>query len=153
MYIGLTEDQSIKTTNALATVLADTYCLYLKTQNYHWNVVGPKFVQLHEIFENQYQEMAEAVDEIAERIRALGRRAPGSFHEFSGLTSVPETTETLEADQMVADLMEGHELMARKTKELFELATQNGDDVTADLIISRKKVHEKTAWMLRSLLQ
>lgn len=150
--IGISEANRKEITDGLAKVLADTYTLYLKTHNYHWNVVGPMFNTLHLMFEEEYTELAAAVDEIAERIRALGEPAPGSYAEFAELSSVTEDTEKPEALEMVRRLVAGHETVARTARSVFPAAEQAGDEPTADLLTQRLQVHEKTAWMLRSLL-
>jgi starvation-inducible DNA-binding protein len=153
MNIGINEENTTKIAQGMSSVLADTYTLYLKTQNFHWNVTGPRFHQLHAMFEDHYTEMAEAIDEVAERIRALGHRSPGTFKEFSQLTSITEEAGVLEADDMIKKLIEGHELISRKSREVVQMASDCSDEATADLLTSRIKTHEKTAWMLRSLLQ
>ena len=153
MNIGINEENTTKIAQGMSSVLADTYTLYLKTQNFHWNVTGPRFHQLHAMFEDHYTEMAEAIDEVAERIRALGHRSPGTFKEFSQLTSITEETGVIEADDMIKKLIEGHELISRKSREVVQMASDCSDEATADLLTSRIKTHEKTAWMLRSLLQ
>jgi starvation-inducible DNA-binding protein len=150
--IGISEADRKEIADGLARVLADTYTLYLKTHNYHWNVVGPMFNTLHLMFETQYNELALAVDEIAERIRALGEPAPGSYAEFSELSTVTEDTEKPEALEMVRRLVEGHESVARTARSVFPAAEKAGDEPTADLLTQRLQVHEKTAWMLRSML-
>lgn len=149
--IGLSEQQRQDIAKGLSRILADSYTLYLKTHNYHWNVTGPHFSSLHEMFEVHYTELAQAVDEIAERIRALGVKAPGSYREFGELTSIQEATGDLSAEQMVADLVKGHETVVRTAREVFPLADEASDEPTADLLTQRMQVHEKTAWMLRSL--
>ena len=152
MNIDINRDKAI-IGNAVSSVLADTYTLYLKTQSYHWNVTGAKFHQLHKLFEEQYTEMAEAIDEIAERVRALGFRPPGTFKEFLALTSIPEETVKLTADEMIKNLADGHEMISSKTREIVLMANDFKDDVTADLLTSRIKTHEKTTWMLKSFLE
>jgi starvation-inducible DNA-binding protein len=134
----------------LSRLLADTYSLYLKTHGYHWNVTGPMFRSLHLMFEEQYVELADAVDVIAERIRALGHLAPGSYGEFSKLTTIPDEDETPEAMEMVRRLVKGHEAVIRTARELVRVAEDGGDVATADLATERLEVHEKTAWMLRA---
>jgi starvation-inducible DNA-binding protein len=134
-------------------LLADTYALYVKTQNFHWNVTGPMFRALHEMFDEQYNELAKALDEIAERIRALGQIAPGSFSQFSKLTSIDEETGTPAAEEMVRQLVTGHEAVVRTARNAFGTADSAEDQVTQDLLTERMQVHEKQAWMLRSLLQ
>jgi len=152
MNIDINRDKAI-IGNAVSSVLADTYTLYLKTQNYHWNVTGARFHQLHKLFEEQYTEMAEAIDEIAERVRSLGFRPPGTFKEFLALTSIPEETVKLNADEMIKNLADGHEMISSKTREIVVMAHDFKDDVTADLLTSRIKTHEKTTWMLKSFLE
>ena len=136
----------------LSRLLADTYTLYLKTHNYHWNVVGPMFNTLHLMFETQYNELALAVDLIAERIRALGVRAPGSYREFAALSSIPEDDDLPNAEEMIRRLVIGQETVARTARSIFPVAESASDEPTADLLTQRLQVHEKTAWMLRSML-
>lgn len=138
--------------DGLSHLLADTYTLYLKTHNYHWNVVGPMFNTLHLMFEGQYTELATAVDEVAERIRALGVRAPGSYREFTSLAAVSEDTDPPDAEGMLRQLVEDHETVARTARSVFSTAEKANDQPTADLLTQRLQVHEKTAWMLRSML-
>ena len=138
--------------NGLAHLLADSYTLYLKTHNYHWNVVGPMFNTLHLMFEDEYNELALAVDQIAERIRALGEPAPGSYREFGALSSVEEDTDSPDATEMIRRLVAGHETVARTARNTFPAVEKANDQSTADLLTQRMQVHEKTAWMLRSLL-
>jgi starvation-inducible DNA-binding protein len=132
--------------------LADTYLLYLKTQNFHWNVRGPQFHSLHLFFEEQYTELAEAVDTIAERIRALHMIAPASFSQFLKLTSLDEETGTPGADDMIKQLLHDHQVISRNLLRLFETAEQAADQASVDLITERMRAHEKSAWMLRSTL-
>lgn len=153
IHTGISEAGRTEVANGLARVLADTYTLYLKTHKYHWNVVGPQFNSLHAMFETQYDELALAVDELAERIRALGEIAPGSYREFSELTAIPEDTDHPDANAMVARLVEGHEQAARTIRDKFPAAEGANDQASVDLLTRRLDVHEKTAWMLRSLLQ
>lgn len=153
MNLGIEKKGMEKVANGLSSILADSYFLYLKTQNYHWNVEGPRFHELHEMFEEQYVEMASAVDEIAERIRALDFKAPGTFKEFSKLTSLQERDGSIATDKMIEDLGEGHEAIARKSREVVGIANEIHDEATADLLAARIKLHEKTAWMLRSTLK
>ena len=141
-----------KTAEALSHLLADSYTLYLKTHNFHWNVTGPMFTTLHTMFETQYTELALAVDEIAERIRALGCPAPHGASTFTRLASIQESKGIPEAMAMVAELVSGHEAVARTAREVFSLADAANDQPTADLLTQRLQIHEKTAWMLRSLL-
>lgn len=137
----------------LKVLLANTYTLYLKTQNYHWNVTGPSFIMLHEFFEKHYESLAEAVDEIAERIRMLGAEAPGSFQEFLTLKTLDEAKKGLNATAMINDLVEDHDTIRRTILMLLEQAHNENDEVTQDLLIERLKNHEKLAWMLRSHLK
>ncbi len=139
--------------NGLSQVLAETYSIYLKTQNYHWNVKGPLFHTLHAMFEVQYTELAIAIDEIAERIRALGEPAPGSFSEFGRLSNIKEETGLPSAQEMISKLIEDQSTLVQTCKNVFPLAQQANDEPTADLLIRRMQVHEKTAWMLKSLTE
>ena len=139
--------------SGLERVLADSYTLYLKTHKYHWNVTGPMFQTLHVMFEGQYTELAMAVDQIAERIRALGALSPGSYREFSALTSISEDDDTPNATTMIRRLVEAQESVVRTAREAFPAAEKGGDQATLDLLTQRMQVHEKTAWMLRSLLE
>jgi len=138
---------------ALARLLASSYTLYLKTHNYHWNVTGPMFTTLHTLFEREYTELALAVDEIAERIRALGHPAPGSYAEFSRLSLVAEAQGVPPAMQMVSQLVEDQQVVADAARALREAAGAAGDDASEDLAVRRIEVHEKNAWMLRSHLE
>jgi starvation-inducible DNA-binding protein len=151
---GVAEADRAQLADGLARFLADTATLYFKTHGYHWNVVGPEFISLHALFEEQYSELHGTVDVIAERIRALGHRAPGSYRELGALSSVPEAEAEgeLEARAMVQDLALGHEQVARSARELLPVAETAGDHPTVDLLSERIGVHEKAAWMLRSLL-
>ena len=151
--IGMTEQQRQTIAQGLAKVLADTYTLYLKTHNYHWNVRGPMFHSLHTMFETQYNELALAVDEVAERIRALGELAPGSYSEFAKLASIPEGDNRKDAQAMVRDLVEGQEAVVCTCRALFPAVDEANDEPTADLLTTRMQTHEKNAWMLRSLLE
>ncbi|HSW68711.1 MAG TPA: DNA starvation/stationary phase protection protein [Gammaproteobacteria bacterium] len=137
-------------TEGLSKLLADTYTLYLKTQNFHWNVTGPLFHSLHKMFEEEYIELAAAVDEIAERIRALGANAPASFSDFLKLTSIKEETSTPSAAEMVKKLLADHEAVVEHLHSLMPVAQELSDEATLDLLITRTEVHQKTAWMLRS---
>lgn len=150
--IGIDEIARTEIAGGLSRVLADTYTLYLKTHNYHWNVVGPRFRELHLMFEEQYTELAVAVDDIAERIRTLGEFAPGSYAEFARLSSISEAAGPLAAEAMVADLVVANETLVRTIREVLPLATDAEDESTASLLADRMVVHEKTAWMLRSAL-
>lgn len=134
----------------LSQLLADTYTLYLKTQNFHWHVTGPLFHSLHRMFEEQYIELANAVDEIAERIRTLGANAPASFTEFLKLTSLKEASGEHNAADMVHTLLQDHEKMVKYIEKLIPVAQKINDEGTLDLLIIRTEVHQKTAWMLRS---
>ena len=151
--IGISEKHRVKVAEGLSKLLADTYSLYLKTHNFHWNVEGPMFNTLHVMFMDQYTELWTALDAIAERIRSLGYPAPGTYREFSRLTSIPETDGVPDALEMVRLLVEGHEAVARTARAAFPAADKGGDESTADLLTQRLQVHEKTAWMLRSLLK
>ena len=139
--------------NGLSRLLADTYTLYLKTHNYHWNVTGPMFQTLHLMFEQQYNELSLAVDLIAERIRALGFYAPGSYRAFANLTSIAEEDAVPSATDMIRKLLEGHEAVARTARSVFKPAESANDQASADLLTQHIQVHEKAAWMLRSLLE
>ena len=150
--IGIPEKQRVEIADGLSRLLADTYTLYLKTHNYHWNVTGPLFNTLHLMFEQQYNELALAVDEIAERIRALGVAAPGSYKAYAGLTSIDEDDDVPPAETMVANLVKAHETVTRTARSVFPVAESASDEPTADLLTQRMQVSEKTAWMLRSLI-
>ena len=139
--------------DSLAKYLASTYTLYLKTQNFHWNVVGSDFYQLHLLFEKQYEDLADATDELAERIRALGFRAPASFAEYLKLSSIQEETKTVKAKDMIAQLLADNQTMVREGQAVIKVAEHVGDDSTADMVTGRLEAHEKAAWMLRSLLE
>jgi starvation-inducible DNA-binding protein len=151
--IGISEADRRRVTEGLSRVLADSYTLYLKTHNFHWNVTGPMFQTLHLMFETQYNELALAVDLIAERIRSLGYPAPGSYLAFSKLTSIREESEVPRADEMIRLLVHGHEAVARTARTVFPTAEKAEDQATMDLLTQRLQLHEKTAWMLRSLLE
>ncbi|MBX3033172.1 MAG: DNA starvation/stationary phase protection protein [Bdellovibrionaceae bacterium] len=151
--IGIKEADRKKIAEGLSRFLADTYTLYLKTHNFHWNVRGPMFNTLHLMFEGQYNELWMAVDLIAERIRSLGFPAPGSYKEYARLTSIQEADGVPEAMDMVRHLVEGHEAVVRTARSLFPAAEEAADEATADLLTQRIQLHEKTAWMLRSLLE
>lgn len=150
--IGISEASRNEIADGLARLLADTYSLYLKTHNYHWNVTGPMFNTLHLMFEEQYNELWLAVDLIAERIRSLGAFAPGSYSQFGALSSIPEADGVPSAEEMLADLVAGHEAVTRTARSVFPVADAANDESTADVITQRLQVHEKTAWMLRSML-
>lgn len=151
--IGIDPKEREEIAQGLSRVLADTYTLYLKTHNFHWNVTGPMFQTLHLMFEQQYNELALAVDQIAERIRALGYPAPATYSEFSNLTSIKETPGVPKATEMIRLLVEGQEAVVRTARSVFPSAEKVNDEPTADLLTQRMQVHEKTAWMLRSLLE
>jgi len=151
--IGIEEKQREAIAGGLSKVLADSYTLYLKTHNFHWNVVGPMFQTLHLMFEQHYNELALAVDAIAERIRALGVPAPGTYKQFAALSSIKETDGVPKAEEMIKLLVEGHEAVARTARKVFEAAEQAKDPPPCDLLTQRLQIHEKTAWMLRSLLE
>ena len=151
--IGIPEEQRLDIAEGLSRLLADSYTLYLKTHKYHWNVTGPMFQTLHLMFETQYNELALAVDLIAERIRALGAKAPGSYDEFSRLTSITSGAPVPTATDMIRDLVAGQEAVVRTARALFPLVEDAHDEPTADLLTQRMQIHEKTAWMLRSLLE
>ena len=150
--IGIEEDDRKQIADGLSRLLADTYTLYLKTHNFHWNVTGPMFQTLHLMFETQYTELAEAVDLLAERIRALGFPAPATYKEFLQLSSIKEDEGVPNAQQMIRSLVEGQEAVVRTARSIFPIVERANDQPTADLITERMQVHEKTAWMLRSLL-
>jgi starvation-inducible DNA-binding protein len=151
--IGIEKNQREEIAAGLSRVLADTYTLYLETHNFHWNVTGPMFQTLHLMFETQYNELALAVDLIAERIRALGLPAPGTYQQFAELSAVKQSTGVPKAEEMIRLLVQGQETVARTARQVFELAEKASDQSTCDLLTQRLQVHEKTAWMLRSLLE
>lgn len=151
--IGISEEQRQAIAEGLSRLLADTYTLYLKTHNFHWNVTGPMFQTLHLMFEQQYNELALAVDAIAERIRALGFPAPGTYSEYAKLSSISETDGVPKAEEMIQLLVAGQEAVARTARSMFPVVDEANDEPTADLLTQRLQIHEKTAWMLRSLLQ
>jgi len=150
--IGIKEADRAKIAQGLSRLLADTYTLYLKTHNFHWNVTGPMFQTLHLMFETQYNELALAVDLIAERIRALGFPAPGSYAEFTKLSSIKEPKGVPQAEDMIRELVAGQEAVVKTARSVFPLVDKVNDEPSADLLTQRMQVHEKTAWMLRSLL-
>ena len=152
--IGIGADDRAAIAQGLSRVLADTYTLYLTTHNFHWNVTGPMFNTLHQMFMEQYTELWSAVDGIAERIRALGHWAPGSYAHFASLSSIVDAPQSPpKALEMVRILQQGHETVARTAREAFSLAAKADDQPTADLLTQRLDIHEKAAWMLRSLLE
>ncbi len=150
--IGISETDRKEIADGLSHLLADSYTLYLKTHNYHWNVTGPMFQTLHLMFETQYNELALAVDLIAERIRALGFPAPGSYREFSQLTAIAEDDDAPDAQEMIRRLVAGQETVTRTARSIFPVVDKANDEPTADLLTQRMQLHEKNAWMLRSLL-
>jgi starvation-inducible DNA-binding protein len=151
--IGIPDAERKQIAEGLGRLLADTYTLYLKTHNFHWNVTGSMFQTLHLMFETQYNELALAVDLIAERIRALGFPAPGTYRDFAKLTSISEPTGVPSAKQMIAELVQGQETVVRTARSIFPVVEESNDEVTADLLTQRMQIHEKTAWMLRALLE
>lgn len=154
--IGISAGDRKKIAEGLSRFLSDSFTLYLKTHNFHWNITGPMFNSLHLMFEGQYTEQWNALDETAERIRALGFNAPGSYAEFIRLSSIPEEpglTESLDWREMVRQLTVGNEAVARTARKVLKLADDAGDDPTVDLMTQRLQTHEKYAWMLRSLLE
>jgi starvation-inducible DNA-binding protein len=152
LNIGIRREDREAIAAGLSRLLADSYTLYLKTHNYHWNVTGPQFHTLHQMFEQQYTELAAAVDEIAERIRALGVRAPGSYKEYAALTRIEEGDGEESAEEMIRQLAIGQETVVRTARESFPAADKANDEPTADLLTQRMQIHEKNAWMLRSML-
>lgn len=150
---GISEANRKAIVEGLSHLLADTYILYLKTHNFHWNVTGALFQTLHQLFEQLYIELAQAVDMIAERIRALGFPAPGSFVRYHELTSIKEETGVPRAEDMIRQLVEGNECVVRTARKMFPKVDEADDEATADLLTERMQVHEKAAWMLRSLLE
>lgn len=151
--IGINEEDRSKIADGLSRLLADTYTLYLKTHNFHWNVKGPMFQTLHVMFETHYTELALAVDDIAERIRTLGFPAPGTYKQFDELSSIKEDEGVPEAKEMIRLLVEGQEACVRTARSIFPVCDASNDEPTADLLTQRMQVHEKNAWMLRSLLE
>ena len=151
--IGIKDKDRKAIADGLSRLLADTYTLYLKTHNFHWNVTGPMFQTLHLMFETQYNELALAVDLVAERIRALGYPAPGTYGQYAKLSSIKETSGVPKATDMIELLVEGQEAVVRTARSIFPRVEKVNDEPTADLLTQRMQVHEKTAWMLRSLLE
>jgi len=151
--IGINEQDRQDIADGLSKLLADTYTLYLKTHNFHWNVTGPMFQTLHLMFETQYTELALAVDVIAERIRSLGVHAPGTYKQFAALSSIKEEDGIPKAQDMIRLLVEGQESVVRTARSLYDVVEKANDEATADLLTQRIQLHEKTAWMLRSLLE
>ena len=151
--IGIDEKSREEIAKGLSRLLADTYTLYLKTHNYHWNVTGPQFQTLHVRFEGQYNELALAVDAIAERIRSLGVKAPGTYAEFAKLTVIKETSGDINATEMLRELVQSHEAVVKTARSIFPIVDEAHDEPSADLLTQRMQIHEKTAWMLRSMLE
>jgi starvation-inducible DNA-binding protein len=151
--IGISAEERAKIAQGLSALLADSYTLYLMTHNFHWNVTGPQFNSLHQMFMDQYTEQWNALDTIAERIRAVGHPAPGTYREFIRLASIKEVDGVPKATDMVRHLVAAQEATARTARDLFPLVEAAGDQPTADLLTQRLEVHEKTAWMLRSILE
>ncbi|MGD8853395.1 MAG: Dps family protein [Gammaproteobacteria bacterium] len=149
--IGIDEPNRIRIAEGLKRLLADSYTLYLQTHNFHWNVTGPQFRELHLMFEEHYTELATAVDEIAERIRTLDVVAPGTYKAFAALSSIEEVEGVPAAKEMVGILMRGHEQVVKTCRDVLAAAQEAGDESTAALVSDRMRVHEKTAWMLRAL--
>jgi len=150
---GILESDRRAAANQLSTLLADTYSLFLKTQNFHWNVSGPSFHSLHLLFETQYRELLEAVDEIAERIRALGFHTPATYRDFMDLTSISDPQGAPMAREMIMQLVEDNEIVIRTARSAFSTVERAGDDASVDLLAKRLRDHEKAAWMLRSFLE
>ncbi|CAG0995882.1 DNA protection during starvation protein 1 [Methylophilaceae bacterium] len=153
MDIGINEKDRKKIAEGLSHLLADTYTLYLKTHYFHWNVTGPMFNTLHLMFETQYNELALAVDAVAERIRSLDFYAPGTYKEFIRLASIEESDSVPKAQDMIKELVAGHEAVCRTARSVFPAVEKAADEASADLLTQRLQIHEKTAWMLRSLLE
>jgi starvation-inducible DNA-binding protein len=153
MDIGISESHRIKIADGLKKLLADSYTLYLQTHNFHWNVTGPQFRELHLMFEEHYTELSVAVDDIAERIRALGVAAPGTYKEFNELSSIKEIAGLSDGEKMVKILTQSHEQVIRTCREVLTLAQDAEDESTASVVSDRMLVHEKTAWMLRATYQ
>ena len=151
--IGIPEKERARIAEGLSKLLADTFTLYLTTHNFHWNVKGPMFQTLHLMFEAQYNELWLALDAIAERIRALGFAAPGTYSQYAKLSSIQETQGVPEAKEMIRILVSGQEAVSRTARKIFPVVDKSSDEPTADLLTQRMQVHEKTAWMLRSLLE
>lgn len=151
--IGINEQDRVKIAEGLKRLLADSYTLYLQTHNFHWNVVGPQFRELHMMFEEHYTELATAVDDIAERIRTLDVPAPGTYKQFASLSSIEEVEGIPSGKEMVDLLTHGHEQVVKTGREVLKMAQDADDESTAALVSDRMRVHEKTAWMLRALNQ
>ena len=151
--IGIDKENRKEIVDGLSLLLADSYTLYLKTHNFHWNVTGPMFNTLHLMFETQYTELALGVDLIAERIRSLGFPAPATYTEYAKLTSISESSGVPNADEMIQQLVSGQEAVVRTARSVFSIADRANDQPTGDLLTQRMQLHEKNAWMLRSLLE
>ncbi|MEO1465091.1 MAG: Dps family protein [Cyanobacteria bacterium J06633_1] len=151
--IGIEPQARQEIADGLSRLLADTYTLYLKTHNFHWNVTGSMFNTLHSMFEEQYNELAIAVDLIAERIRALGFPAPATYSKYAELTSITETLDIPNANEMILQLVNGQETIVRTARSIFAVVDQANDEPTSDILTQRMQIHEKNAWMLRSLLE
>ncbi len=151
--IGISDKDREVISKGLSRMLADSFCLYLKTHNYHWNVTGPMFQTLHVMFMDQYTELWNALDEIAERIRSLGFPAPGTMSEFSKLSAIPEVEGVPSADDMIRDVIVASQTVTRTAREVLAIADKANDQPTIDLMTQRLQIHEKNAWMLRSLLE
>lgn len=150
--IGISNKERKAITDGLSALLADSYMLYIKTHNFHWNVEGPMFNTLHTMFMDQYTELWNALDTLAERIRALGEYAPGSYKQFAALTSIEESDKVPKAEKMIQELIKGHETVIQTARKLLPICDDAHDDVTAGVLTDRLEIHEKTSWMLRSLL-
>ncbi|MDY6983680.1 MAG: Dps family protein [Pseudomonadota bacterium] len=150
--IGIDQNQRTQIADGLKVLLADSYTLYLQTHNFHWNITGPQFRDLHLMFEEQYTELADAVDLIAERIRTLGVAAPGTYKAFAELSNIQETEGVPSATDMITILTKGHEQVVKTCREVLKPAQEADDESTASLVSDRMRLHEKTAWMLRSML-
>ncbi len=151
--IGIAEQDRINVAEGLKKLLADSYTLYLQTHNFHWNVTGPQFRELHLMFEEHYTELADAVDIIAERVRTLGVAAPGTYKAFASLSSIEEIEGVPPAEEMVKILTQGHEKVVKTARQVLKTAQEAGDESTSSLVSDRMRVHEKTAWMLRATLR
>jgi len=150
---GLEDNARKSIAEGLKGVLADSYALYLKTQNYHWNVTGPLFKSVHDLTEQQYTALTTVIDDVAERIRALGHKAPGGYKTLFETTRIKDGDENQPAEKMVADLVEGHEQVIARAREVLRAAEEAGDEATVDMMVARLEDHEKQAWMLRSLIE
>ena len=151
--IGISAEDRAEIVEGLSRLLADSYTLYLMTHNFHWNVTGPQFNTLHNMFMQQYTEQWNALDIIAERIRSLGFPTPGTYQQFAKLTSIEEIEGVPKAEEMIRLLVNAHETVARTARSMFDIVDKANDQPTADILTQRLNVHEKTAWMLRSLLE